>query len=394
MRGLAQRHQVSVLAFNKFDPYADASLDATREYCEHVATVREHDLESDGTRKRWLQARSLISKSSFEGLLARGRLEFQAKLRTLLANRTFDVIQVEFAQMGTYDFGPGRQASSPILVLDEHNIEFDLARRSADTSESLPRRAYQEINWRKLRTEEESFWSKCHGVVVTSPRDHDLLTSIDTSVQAAVVPNGVDVQAFQPTPVPPEPNRILFFGAINYFPNQDGLIHFLDNTFPLVLQQRPEASLWIVGPGARKPVIARQNKNIVIAGFVDDLSEEIDKASVVIAPLRVGGGTRLKIVEAMAKGKAIVSTHIGAEGIDLVHEEHALLADDPADFARQIERVLSDPALARRLGEAARKLAVERYSWQAIVAQLEAFYERLRQSVDADRARHNFNARN
>ena len=378
MRGLARRHEVSVLAFNKIDPYASSSLTATREYCEHVAAVREVDLESNGKRKRWLQARSLVSRSSFEGLLARGRIEFQSKLRTLMASRSFDVIQVEFAQMGAYDFGAGRQVSSPLLVLDEHNIEFDLARRSADSSESLPRRAYQEINWRKLRVEEERFWSQCHGVVVTSPRDHDLLTSIDASVRAAVVPNGVDVQAFQPTRATPEPNRILFFGAINYFPNQDGLIHFLDHTFPLVLQERPEASLRIVGPGARKPIVSRQNKNIVIAGFVDDLNEEIDKASVVIVPLRVGGGTRLKIVEAMAKGKAIVSTRLGAEGIDLVHEKHVLFADEPADFARQIERVLSDPALARSLGEAARELAVTRYSWEAIVAQLEGFYERLR----------------
>lgn len=377
MRGLTERHEVSVLAFNKLDPYAEMSLEATRRFCHHVATVPEVDLESVGKTKRWLQARSLISRNSYEGMLVRKRRNFQEHLHKMLSDNHYDVVQIEFAQMGAYDFA-WKGWNSPLLVLDEHNIEYDLARRSAETSESVARRVYNAMNWRKLRVEERRVWSKCDGIVVTSPRDNDLVVDGTRRLSTAVVPNGVDVEAFQPASSEPDPDRILFFGAINYFPNQDGVVHFIDHTLPLILAKRPQAKLWIVGPGARKPVVDRQTASIVITGFVDDLNEHLDKAAVVVVPLRIGGGTRLKIVEAMAKGKAIVSTRIGAEGLDIVHGTHALLADTPEEFAAHVETLLADPALAQRIGAAARELAVERYSWTAVVKTLEEFYIRLR----------------
>lgn len=378
MRGLTARHEVSVLAFNKLDPYAEMSLEATRRFCHHVATVPEVDLEAVGKTKRWLQARSLLSRNSYEGMLARKRRHFQEHLSKMLADNHYDVVQIEFAQMGAYDFA-GKGWNSPLLVLDEHNIEYDLARRSAETSESVARRVYNAMNWRKLRVEERRVWSKCDGIVVTSPRDNDLVVDGTRQLSTAVVPNGVDVEAFQPSNTTPDPERILFFGAINYFPNQDGVVHFIDHTLPLILAKRPQAKLWIVGPGARKPVVDRQTESIVITGFVDDLNEHLDKAAVVVVPLRIGGGTRLKIVEAMAKGKAIVSTRIGAEGLDIVHGTHALLADTPEEFATHVEALLADPSLAQRIGAAARELAVERYSWTAVVKTLEEFYLRLRE---------------
>lgn len=378
MRGLTARHEVSVLAFNKLDPYAEMSLEATRRFCHHVATVPEVDLEAVGKTKRWLQARSLLSRNSYEGMLARKRRHFQEHLSKMLADNHYDVVQIEFAQMGAYDFA-GKGWNSPLLVLDEHNIEYDLARRSAETSESVARRVYNAMNWRKLRVEERRVWSKCDGIVVTSPRDNDLVVDGTRQLSTAVVPNGVDVEAFQPSNTTPDPERILFFGAINYFPNQDGVVHFIDHTLPLILAKRPRAKLWIVGPGARKPVVDRQTESIVITGFVDDLNEHLDKAAVVVVPLRIGGGTRLKIVEAMAKGKAIVSTRIGAEGLDIVHGTHALLADTPEEFATHVEALLADPSLAQRIGAAARELAVERYSWTAVVKTLEEFYLRLRE---------------
>ena len=181
---------------------------------------------------------------------------------------------------------------------------------------------------------------------------------------------------FRPVEQPPEADHLLFFGAMNYYPNQDGIGYFMDQVFPLILARRPSTKLWIVGPGA-EPLYRLRGPNVEVTGFVDAVEPYLDRASAVIVPLRLGGGTRLKIVEAMAKGKAIVSTRIGAEGIDVVHDQHALLADEPQSFAEQVERVLSDAALARRLGSAARELAVDRYSWRALVGHLQNFYEQL-----------------
>lgn len=376
VRGLASRHDVSVLAFNKVDPYTELSVDATKTYCSLVETLPELDSESDGRGKRLLQARSIFSKMSYEGLVAKRRPDFQNRLRRVLKAGNYDVVQIEFAQMCAYDFShPGPKP--PLLVLDEHNIEYDLQRRSAEADKSMARWAYNALNWRKLRKEELRSWSTCDGIVVTSPRDQALLVNGRSRLRSAIVPNGVDVEAFKPSNAPPDPNRILFFGAINYFPNQDGLVHFLDNTFPLIVQKQPNTRLWIVGPGARKPVVSRQRDNIEITGFVDDVNVYLDRASVVVVPLRIGGGTRLKIVEAMAKGKAVVSTSVGAEGLDIVDGTHAIIADTPEDFAAAVADLLAHPQRAQEIGAAARKLAEERYSWTAVVRELEQFYAQL-----------------
>ena len=120
--------------------------------------------------------------------------------------------------------------------------------------------------------------------------------------------------------------------------------------------------------------------------MVDDVAPYINRAAAIVVPLRIGGGTRLKIVEALSKGKAVISTRLGAEGIDVVHDQHLLLADEPDDFAAQVGRVLDDPDLAARLGRAGRTLMEEKYSWQSIVARLESFYEQVRQAKRAEPA--------
>jgi glycosyltransferase involved in cell wall biosynthesis len=227
-----------------------------------------------------------------------------------------------------------------------------------------------------LKREETSAWRWFDGISVTSERDAGILSQLEPATPVRVVPNGVDTELFSRATAQPEPDGLLFFGAMNYYPNQDGLDYFVEQIFPRILARRPRTKLWVVGP-APDSVKRLQNGSIVVTGFVDRVEPYIDRAAAVVVPLRLGGGTRLKIVEAMAKGKPIISTHVGAEGIDVVHDEHALLADEPAPFADHVERVLADGALASRLGWAARKLAEDRYSWPALVADLERFYEQL-----------------
>jgi glycosyltransferase involved in cell wall biosynthesis len=259
-------------------------------------------------------------------------------------------------------------------VLDEHNIEYDLVRRSAEAPCSLPRKLYNEVNWRKLRTEERLAWGRVDGVVLTSARDEATLLADEPSTRTAVVPNAVDLQAFAPSATVCEKATLLFLGAVNYYPNTDGILYFLNQVFPRVLARRPDVKLRIVGMNPPESILARRSESVEVTGFVDDPRPLLDQASAVIVPLRIGGGTRFKIVEAMAKGKAIVSTRIGAEGLEVEHERHLLLADSAEDFALQIERVLESPALADRLGQAARQLAQTRYGWDAAVDKLEAFY--------------------
>jgi glycosyltransferase involved in cell wall biosynthesis len=374
MRTLAKSHDVSLISFTATDEFREMSLEATRAYCSEVEVFPDLELVSRRD-KRLLQARSLLSLHSYEHLLVARRTEFLARLQQLVDSGRFDIVQVEFVQMAALQFRlpRGRRFRT---VLDEHNIEFDIVKRTASANVSRVRQLYSAVDWRKLQREETAAWRWFDGVTVTSQRDGAILSSLEPSTPVSVVPNGVDVDLFRPATGEPEPDSLLFFGAMNYYPNQDGLTYFVEQIFPLILAKRPRTKLKVVGP-APDSVKRLQSANIEVTGFVDAVEPYIDAASAVIVPLRLGGGTRLKIVEAMSKAKPIISTKVGAEGIDVVDGESALLADDPAGFAAHVESVLADAPLQRRLGAAARKLAEDRYGWPSLVAGLERFYEQV-----------------
>jgi glycosyltransferase involved in cell wall biosynthesis len=228
-----------------------------------------------------------------------------------------------------------------------------------------------------MAREERTAWRKVDGISLTSQRDADLVRQDVPGARTAVVPNGVDVGEFSVTTRTSERDVILFFGAINYYPNQEALIYFIDNVFPLIKRRRPGAVFRVLGPGAPDSVLARAGNGVEILGMVPEVGPYLESATAIVVPLRIGGGTRLKIVEALAKGKAVVSTSLGAEGIDVVHDQHLLIADEPEAFAREVERVLTDPQLAARLGQAGRQLMEERYSWRSIVTGLEQFFDTL-----------------
>jgi sugar transferase (PEP-CTERM/EpsH1 system associated) len=370
---LARRHAVSLLAFIAPGEGTNAALQATGQYCTEVVTVENDRLDRALNRKqkRAIQFRSLLQLQSYERLVHH-HPSFQRALDGLVARRDFDVITTEFAQMACY-----RLPRTARLVLDEHNIEYDILWRTARTEPPSLRKLYNWVNSLKVRREERAAWQQFDGIVLTSKRDERLLRRDAPEQRTAVVPNGVDTDFFHPSALPVEPRTILFFGAINYYPNTEGLLFFLDEAFPRVKRQHPHARLWVVGQQPPAAIVGRAAEDVIVTGLVDDVRPYLERAAVVIAPLRIGGGTRLKIVEAMAMGKPIVATSLGAEGLDVNDGEDILLADTAEDFASQVARVLGDAALARRLGEAARHSAESRYTWQAAADRLERFYQEL-----------------
>jgi len=264
----------------------------------------------------------------------------------------------------------------PAFLLDEHNIEYDVVKQTATTADGAFRRAYSAINWPKVQSEEKRAWAGLDGCTLTSSRDEGLLLAHAPATRTAVVPNGVDLEFFKPSaaPQPESPTTLLFFGAIDYYPNTDGLLFFTREIFPLLEARVPRVRLSIVGRRPPESIVSLRSARVEVTGAVDDVRPHIERAAVVIVPLRLGGGTRLKILEAMAMGKAIVSTSVGAAGLDVVPERDLLIADTPEAFAHQVSRLLDDPALARRLGRAARQLVAARYGWTASVDRLSSFY--------------------
>jgi glycosyltransferase involved in cell wall biosynthesis len=388
---LGRRHDVSVLAFTAPGEEMEELQGAMSGYCTRVVGVEndrvDRALALDLKRKRATQLHSLLRPRSYERLIYH-RPEFQRALDDLVAGTRFDVITMESPLVAGYAL-----PRTARLVLDEHNIEYDILRRTTSTERASLRKLYNWANYLKLRREERAAWQQVDGITLTSERDAQMVRRDAPHKPTAVIPNGVDTEFFRHSGRPVEPGTVLFFGAINYYPNTDGLLFFLDEVFPLVKGQVPgspegteaagspalRVKLWIVGQQPPPAIAERAAEDVIVTGLVDDVRPYLERAAVVVVPLRIGGGTRLKIVEAMAMGKAIVATRLGAEGLDVRDGVDILLADTPHEFAAQVARVLRDPELARRLGEAARRHAEERYTWRAAVDRLERFYQELPQ---------------
>jgi glycosyltransferase involved in cell wall biosynthesis len=372
--GVAASNDVSVLSLVDPSENHEEGIRATEAYCRRVVTIAN---PAGRTHKRLLQLASLGSSHSFEWL-GHSQEAFRAALEQMCAHR-FDVVHFELAPMAGYATAFEHGGVRPILCLDEHNIEYDIVRRTAGAEAGALRRAYSAIEWRKVRKEERHAWAHVDGCTLTSVRDQDMLLADEPTAHTAVVPNGVDLDFFHPSArsAPREPATLLFFGAIDYYPNTDAVLFFLREVFPQLVARYPRLRLCIVGRRPPESIVAQRSASVEITGVVDDVRPWLERADVVIVPLRIGGGTRLKILEAMAMGKAVVSTALGAEGLAVAPEQDILVADDAAAFVAQIGRLLDDPGLGRRIGASARRLVTSRYSWKAAVDGLVGFYAEL-----------------
>jgi glycosyltransferase involved in cell wall biosynthesis len=375
--GMAISNDVSVLSLVDPRENQEAPVRATEAYCRRVVTVPNPSYGAAHGHKRIRQLASLGSAHSYEWL---GHHEPPLRAALEQMAHDYDVVHFELAPMAGYATHCGLgDRNRPLLCLDEHNIEYDIARRTADADGGALRRAYSAIEWRKIRKEERYAWSHLDGCTVTSLRDQEMLLSDEPTARTAVVPNGVDLDFFRPSPELPRhhPPTLLFFGAIDYYPNTDAVLFFLKDVLPGLAGRYADLKMSIVGRKPPKSIVDQRTADIEVTGVVDDIRPWLDRADVVVVPLRLGGGTRLKILEAMSMGKAVVSTTLGAEGLDVVPERDLLIADDAVAFAAQIARLLDDSALRRRIGAAARRVVTSRYSWKGAVENLSAFYDEL-----------------
>ena len=377
MTQLARRHDLTavMLVDEEFD--IDECRRAMLVYCRDVVLV-PNPYGREGFTKRLLQLRSLASTQSFERLRVSVPALRQALNRVLCA-KPFDIVNLEFSFLGDYNLRqapPGNRL--PALVVDSHNIDYELARQYTRAG-GLLRRLYAEANWRKLRREELATYGDADGVYLCSVADQRRLLDDVPGARTLVIPNAADVEYYQSRATDPLPDvrTVVFFGLLSYFPNVDGVTYFVQEIWPRIAEADPKARLKIIGGQATGSLQALVRPGVELTGFVPDLRPHLAEAAAVVVPLRLGGGTRLKIVEAMAMGKAIVSTTLGAEGIEAVRGRDILIEDEPAAFAAAVGRLLADSSLAASIGQSARRLAVERYAWSGAAQALEGFYRRI-----------------
>ncbi len=365
LRLAAQRNDISVISYG--------TPDQEKELREHLGPrLREVTIVPfthwPVRYRRLAQAHSLISRHSVLFNLAQSGI-MRETLKNRVQKQPYDIIQTEFAHMGSYAL-----ETEAVRLLDAHNVEYDNYRRMWVNSRSPLRGLHYRSEYKKFHREEIGAILNQDALIVTSMRDKQILDRDVPERVKYVVPNGVDAKYFSPGDLPPEPFSLVFTGVMSYLPNYDGMLHFLDNIFPLIQKQIPEAKLYIVGSGPPKALQARASDHVVVTGFVDDVRPYVWRSSVYVVPLRMGGGTRLKVLESMSMKKPIVSTAVGSEGIDVRNGESILLADDPAEFADAVVRLLRDQPLRFRMIQNGYELVRSRYEWSVIGQELEKIY--------------------
>jgi len=260
-------------------------------------------------------------------------------------------------------------ASLPLPVIhDAHNVEFELVRRYAASLGRSPVRLFAEREWRLLKRYERARYARCRLILAVSERDARGIRDLARGdVDVRVVPIAIDAGGMAPLGPRPAAPGVLYVGGLHWPPNADAVSYFIREVWPLVRRETPGATLTVVGrddvPAAEA---LRKTEGVRLTGRVEDVEPYFAQARVFVVPLRSGGGMRVKILEALARGLPVVSTTVGYEGIDAVPGVHLLAADDAPVFARQVKRVFDHDDLADSLARAGRTLALERYDATAI----------------------------
>jgi glycosyltransferase involved in cell wall biosynthesis len=285
-----------------------------------------------------------------------------------------DVVHVD-----TLGLIPLRRVCPPAAsVLNHHNIESHMLDRRAASERQPILRALLARQARWTREWERQHAPSFSRNVVVSELDQERLREVAPTARSAIVPNGVDTKYFSSPANGEQGNhRIVIVGTHAWYPNRDAALYFLDEIWPQIVAEEPRASWIVIGkdPDERVVQAAQRDERIRVLGFVDDLRKSVAEAAVFVCPFREGGGTRLKVLDALAMRKALVSTYVGAEGIPLEDGHNYLRADTAELFARQVIRLFRDPDLRVRLGDAGRELVVSRFDWSRVGADLYQAYE-------------------
>jgi sugar transferase (PEP-CTERM/EpsH1 system associated) len=377
---IAQHHNVALLTF------AERGVDRAQagplnEICS-VLEIVPIPPRTTGDRLRTLLT---TGEPDMARRLASGH--FAGALRHMVRVHSFDVIQIEGIEMAPYGLMIRQWLGqrSPPIVFDDHNAEYVLQQRAFETDSRRvlrwPAALYSAIQWRRLERFERQICGRSDAVVAVSSDDARALRRLVHFLDPIVVPNGVDVARYHPglpDSLSLERPSVLFTGKMDFRPNVDAMLWFHRKVWPAVRKQVPEARLYVVGKSPHPRLAAlSDDPSVIVTGYVPDILPYFGGADACIVPLRVGGGTRLKVLEAMAAGVPLLSTTLGAEGIDLEPGEHALIADAPDDFAESLVQLLSDLRLARTMAAAARRLVEQKYDWKQIAPLLEPVYASL-----------------
>jgi polysaccharide biosynthesis protein PslH len=294
------------------------------------------------------------------------------ELAVILEENSFDTVQIEGVHLSAYLPVIRAARSHPAVISDWHNIESEILWRYSEMAPGLPRRLFVQRTARLVERAETRLLSACDAHTLSSAREREKLESRVPGANLHVVPNGVDVAHYSSAAeIAAEDRRqLVFVGSMDYSANIDAALWFAGETWPEVSRRYPALSLAIVGRNPAPEVRALARDRLIVTGSVSDTRPYYAGALAAVVPLRVGSGTRLKILEAMAAGVPVISTRLGAEGLEVEDQVNILLADSPVEMLAAIGQLTSSPEAWRRLAQAGRELVTKLYDWPMLGAQL------------------------
>lgn len=369
VRRLHKRHEVHYLALDNVR-YPEGPRRAG-EYSSFAYPV-PHEAPPRGTLAFYKQALGSLTSSLPLSVSRYGSAAMRAKYEQLVREHKFDRIVCDFVF-------PGQNiADLSQVVVFQHNVETIIWRRHAETAQGFLKWYFGKQAERMLRYEERTCKAARHIVTVSESDAEWMRKLFGLKKEVSVVPTGVDCEYFAPPPVSESTFDLVFVGAMDWMPNIDGMLHFTREVWPRLRSRHPEWTLGIVGR-APTPEIRKlgEEPGITVTGTVPDVRPYVWGSRASIVPLRIGGGTRLKIYEAMAAGVPVISTSIGAEGLPVEHGQNIRLADTDAAMVEECEQLLGDEAARRRQAEAARQWVYERFSWDSVVDCFEQILKRV-----------------
>jgi sugar transferase (PEP-CTERM/EpsH1 system associated) len=371
MRQLAKDHVITYLSFA--DPsHTAADREGMREVCAELVTVPRVETPKRSLRFYAEAARYLVDPAPYAVAKYRSSA-FRTRLNELLATGRYDAAVCDFLV-------PLVNMPADVVcpaILFTHNVEAEIWRRHVENASNPVARVLLAQQWRRMLRFERGALARFDLVLAVSDTDKATFDRLYPGVlkrPVHVVATGVDTAYFTPQATPPRRRaHLVFTGSMDWLPNEDGMLYFAREILPRIRQAEPETTLSIVGRAPTPPVVRlAQEAGIEVTGRVDDVRPHVASADAYIVPLRIGGGTRLKIFEAMSMGKAVVSTTIGAEGLPVTNGRDIVIADDPKEFANAVVGLIRDDRNRQQLESAARRLVLDHYDWSAVAHDFES----------------------
>lgn len=370
LKHLSKDNDITLLAFiNSKEDFKN--IEGIKEYCKAIETVQKvSSLRKDYWFTRFRNAFLRRIASYPENIISFYQTEMKKKIKDLISKNHYDLVLIEYWYMGQY----AEICGNIPKVLDEVDVEYIRYKRMYQIEKDPVKKSEFYSGWIRTKKYELKFIKKFDRIIAVTTQDKQVLEREIPSLNISVIPTCVDPDYIKPSKMPNNSKDLIFIGSYGHYPNVDGILYFCRDIFPRILREVPDAHLYIVGPYAPEEILNLVGRNVTITGFIKDVRPYISR-SISVVPLRIGSGIKGKIIEAMGLGSPVISTGIGAEGLEIIPGKHLIVEDTPKGFAKQTVELLKNKCLRERLRENGLKLVREKYTWGNAISKLNVIFE-------------------